>query len=312
MNLITETQSNFEIVKNYFDWDVKKRDIFIKNPNSKEMSHIRNFQAVCRVDNDTTLGLVGKNYSVVNNNTILNILKPFIENKSLAVSSYISDKKGAVNYINLDYPEQIDIKNDPSPLKFGLSCIWGHGGQRGLFFLPYLGRLTCQNGMSTEGIFKSFSYKHSLNLPSRIPVIRQLLKSKLENLNSNVAKIINQVNTYQNIKMEQIDFAVAYKKYFVLDRNINKEESQKDLSTTQQTYFNKEKFTFTNLVDKYNNEFEQKTLWSAYNAFTEMITQPENKNPKKHQLKLITRNNNIERKLNIAKNVCDSYVKHAA
>ena len=314
MNLITETKSNcsFELVKNYFDWNIEKKDLFVKSMEEDNLWPVLNFKGICRSDNNRTLGIVQKNYSVINNDIILKTLEPYIKNDILEISSYTSDKGGAVNYINLMHPEQIKTKNDPSPLRFGLSCIWGHNGHKGISFLPFLGRLLCNNGMSTEGIFNPFSYKHSLNLPSKIPFIRQLLNTKLKNLNSNVEKIINQAEAYQKHEMSFDMNILAYKNYYLLSRNMSPKYFENEMSNTQFTYLHNEKATFKSLVISYQDELKQNSLWATYNAFTQMITQPDVKNSKKQQLKLITRNTNIEKKLNIAKNVCDSFLKQAA
>ena len=299
----TKGEEDFDLLKRVFKWGVRKSEIWYPEPNIQKLTESNKFQGVVRQDTGELLGVVQEGYECVQNDTILEMIKPSILDGDLEVKDWYVKNYGATNFIKVESKNEKFVEGDPSPLKYGLTCKWGHGGSNGISFLPYLGRLLCNNGMSTDGIFEPFYFKHSSNVHNNMYSITKSIYDKLVAMDKNVDIALETFKKYSDKNLDEKTCQDVFVKLYAQNLNMKVEDMKKKMTPRQNTVFTKAHIHFVDTLEKYIRDFDKVNGWVLYNALTDVISNPENEDREKTKLKRLTRNNTMERKINSANKI---------
>ena len=148
------------------DWEVEKLPI-----QSKEGQYpLPEFRGIFRKDTHHNLGIVGKNYCVVQNREAAEVLQPIIENspEQVSIQRGISFFNGDKICLFCDYGNPILI--GPEPFQRQLVCSWSHNGGLALRFLFMMRRISTNSVLAVDldGIPSSVKERHTKNVHARL------------------------------------------------------------------------------------------------------------------------------------------------
>lgn len=168
---------------------------------------IDSHKATVCVEHDSTIGIVGKDYGVVQNNDAFQLLD-LMCNASVTDNPLNIVSAGRVRdfepYIQAEMPNSAtSLYGDNSDTKFYCFVRTSHDGTCGLQvrFSPV--RVICQNTFMMNVCSKGLTYKHTKNIGKRVDLTKEV------NINR-VKEVLNSLNIMKNDYIEQMNsFAVA-------------------------------------------------------------------------------------------------------
>ena len=226
--------TNEEVMKNAsMDWAAEKGPLF--TPTGKQLPP--KFQRVYRGDNDHTLGIVGKNYHILQPSEMFSIADSLVGAGEAEWSRVGQIGHGEKMYALLDLPEHITIgDNDQHDAKIYLSNTFDGSGSVRVY--PVLERLFCRNQTQTFNNnlrkmgfnSRDLTIRHSSKMHEKISDLKTAL-----NLTNTMNKVwANQANELLEVTMEFDDRQDFYIEAFNMKPNeklIDKVENPLGLPT---------------------------------------------------------------------------------
>lgn len=132
---------------------------------------VKNFKAIVRSDTNGILGVVGKNWEVVQPS----IAGAFADVMSKEKGGWISSSNvwdgGSRISLNMKFPtpESWVVRNKGDRIQTGMKIIMGFDGKTGIYVQPTFTVLTCMNGAMMRGVvMNAFHVRHSKMAKERI------------------------------------------------------------------------------------------------------------------------------------------------
>ena len=167
--------------------------------------------------------------------------------------------------------------------------------------MPYLGRLLCNNGMSTAGHFKPLIIKHSSGLKHSKQEMFERLVAYTKEITNQSLEIGDFYNKWKSTKVNNKQAIELFKNsYYLQKENKNKRE---------QSIFEDNLNDFLNALP---HCLEGVSLWEVYNSLTRNITHNKKYDRNKNKENLLTFNKTTFDKLDRANKVCTNFFKKSA
>lgn len=180
-NKITGAQDSATAIKlAKLDFEVVKQPIFVQSPLRK----VKDQFATIRTDTKDVLGIVGKNYNILQNQEAFNFIDSIVEGGAQIETGGVY-RKTAATFITAR-TEPITILGDQiDPYMLFMNSFDGSGTVRGMF-TPI--RVFCSNCLviAVKKSMNSFSIRHSNSLVAKLDQAKQILLQNtkyLEELN---------------------------------------------------------------------------------------------------------------------------------
>ena len=159
------------IVKAGLDWEVLKRPIYTDTG-----THVTDYYATLRADNEQVLGVVGAQYRVVQNQQAFTFMDDIVGEKLAMYEVAGSLKGGKRVWMLAKLPNQIVVA-DRDPINEYLLLCNSHDGSLAVTAMYTPIRVVCQNTLSValNGKGKRFSTNHKVNVHSRLANAREIL-----------------------------------------------------------------------------------------------------------------------------------------
>jgi phage/plasmid-like protein (TIGR03299 family) len=298
------------------DYRVEKRRLFtfdgennIANADTRRADNeVPNFYATVRADNDTILGVVGKDYEVVQNVDAFSFFDAIVGGDGIQYETAGALGKGERIFITAKLPGYIRVTNDDLIEQY-LFLTTSHDGFGSITaaFTPV--RIVCQNTLNAalRNHTNSIKIRHTANAKDRLEQAHKVmgisnqLSAQLEQVFNNWAKV--RITDSEVKKLIQL--AMVPNKEVL--HNL-REEKQDDLSTC-----------FKNICDTafeyaMSNPSQQQvttkgTLFGAYNAVTGYFQNVRHYKDDEAKLKSILFGGTAQTRTQAAFNLCSSFAK---
>lgn len=254
---------NDALIEADLDWGIKMisaDNISITTDDGITNTAFSGHRFVLRDDNDTTLGVVGKRYTPINNRTAFSIGEHFLDQGATLKTAGALDG-GRSTFMTYDFPGLDVAVGGQDIVKFGLAITAAHDGSGTVNAGLTATRLVCTNGMmaSIKGLPHVFRIRHTASGEARLTEARSILQSSIRFAKGFSALAEHMVNT----PMDRATFD-AY-----LDNLLPEPDAE---AKSAHTRWEK---TRSEISDLYyfsqTNDFGRDTAWGAYNAVTEYL-----------------------------------------
>ena len=165
------------------DWKIIQKPIYIWNEKANAYDLISGQLANAREDNGLVLGLVSKNYRVVQNTEAFSFLDALVENHEMLYESAFSLYGGKKVVILAKMPGYKEITKDDPVLPYILMSL-SHDGTESIKFGPCATRVVCANthaialseaDNSGRKFVKELSIRHTGNIETKLQQARDIL-----------------------------------------------------------------------------------------------------------------------------------------
>lgn len=191
-------------------------------------------KATISKEHDTTIGVVGNSYGIVQNSSCFELLD-MLCNEKLHGENINIVSAGLVNqfepYIQAELPKVARINGDSSETKFYVFAHTSHDGSSGLQLRFSPVRVICRNTFMANVSSKlGMTYKHSKYVSEKVDFSKQvnitMVQEKLKRLNFLCDEYVERLNSYSLAKVtdEQINDFVT--KLFIEDENLIRQAKQ--------------------------------------------------------------------------------------
>jgi phage/plasmid-like protein (TIGR03299 family) len=243
------------IVAAKLDWQVELRHVFTDNPGGGE-SGVLNYYAVCRVSDNAFLGMVGPDYTPLQNEQALEWFQPFLDAKEATLETAGSLKGGRHVWALARIRDgNMDVgKNDPVSHYILLSNAHDGSVAVRVGFTPI--RVVCNNTLTLALGSKAsqlLRVRHSLNLHVNLELVRDTMKVARHEFSATVEQ-------YRHLQKRGID-AAGLERYVRVVFSLPNDKGGREL--------------IPNIIYLFENgrghQEAGRTYWGAYNAVTEYL-----------------------------------------
>lgn len=185
-------------------------------------------KATVRDDTDRTIGVVGKSYGLIQNNSCFEVLDMMC-NASVTDNPLRIVSAGMVHefepYLQAEIPSDgLRINGDPSPTKFYAFVHTSHDGSSGLQvrFSPV--RVVCQNTFMANVSAKcGFTFRHSSRVQERLDLTEEAnvkrIREKVASLQKFSAEYVDKMNRFKALPVDE-----AYVRKFMTEMFVDDEK----------------------------------------------------------------------------------------
>ena len=174
---VEEAMSAAEAIKaGGLDWKVEKKEIYFNTPDKKDYIKVSDKFANVRMDNGTALGIVGKNYTVMNNCDAFSFFDAVVTEKTAIYETVGALGKGERIWLLAKLPKSIEVVHNDIVDQYMLLSN-SHDGSSAISvrFTPI--RVVCQNTLISA--FKNSSHtinvRHTPNFAKKVDEARRVL-----------------------------------------------------------------------------------------------------------------------------------------
>jgi phage/plasmid-like protein (TIGR03299 family) len=141
---------------------------------------IETHKELYRVDSGERLSVVSKSYAIVQNSTAWDVVDAIVQQENVKYDTAGILRGGAGLWVMALLDEPVTIKGDDSLTFPYVSCGWSHDGSSALTVKRHAVRIVCANTSAAavseaKNSGRIFSFKHTVNVMSRIEAARQVL-----------------------------------------------------------------------------------------------------------------------------------------
>lgn len=175
----------------HLDWKVEKFPLQAIVGDDK-IINIENRFATVRIDVNRALGVVGKNYHIVQNNIAFNFVDSLVHDGSIRFESAGALKGGCITWILARFPGEFFIKDDEH--RHYILMINSHDGSKAVRILPTNVRVVCWNTLSValRSNQEGFVMRHSQKINDKLEAVRERL-GILTNINQQIETIMKEL-----------------------------------------------------------------------------------------------------------------------
>ena len=296
LNIVKETIGKIDWPDSLKNWNISLRPIRVDKDKvfrgaSESLDYINNDNYIACVRNDIgkVVGMVKPTYNIVQNEKVMDMIDNVLCKHNVSLKKHVVKNNKNI-YTNFQTNEPLAVKEGDN-ISYGINFNWGHGGANSLSILPYLGRLLCNNGMSTEGIFSPIKFKHfSINTVDRI---KDVVKNVFEKL---VAGTKDKIEFYRKLDEKQFSYNDSAIEFINIYKTLKGEPN----SPRKEYIFQEARRNFHTAYRKeYNLNKGRDSMWTAYNACTHFITHFNGRTSLAANEKLLTNNKESNELLNL-------------
>ena len=238
------------------DWRVNKKDVFLQDGQKIEGKF-----ATVREDN-IPLGIVGPNYTVLNNSDAFSFMDALITEKTAVYHTVGSLGKGERVWVLAKLPESVEVTHKDVVDQF-LLLSNSHDGSSSVTvrFTPI--RVVCQNTLMAAFNHSSYvvNIRHTTNMGDKVEEARRIMgiSSKFYSQFSELAKAMTHVKSSAEIVEEMLK-SIGYGKQQIEERDSTRSENiRSDI------------LKFVKSGKGSNLEGTEGTLWGMLNGIVEYV-----------------------------------------
>lgn len=202
------------------------------------------------------LGVVGKDYQIVQNADAFKVLDDIVDQSGAHFNAAGSYKKGKGQFISMKIPQHIEFSNGDTTDLY-LFCTNSHDGKSAMRISVTPIRVACTNqiGVITNTALSTFSIRHTSNALTRVQEARETLKltfTYIDAFQMEVEELINSEfsgKQYENLVKDLFDY------------------DPRDASPRETERFS----NLMNLWTATTQENIKNTKWAAYNSVVEYL-----------------------------------------
>lgn len=161
------------------DWEVIQRPIYAqKSDLGLDMIPIKTHVANVRATDNKVLGVVGRGYRPVQNETALSLMDDIVDSGEAKYETVGALKEGRVVFISMELPKHIRVPGDDSDVKPYILLANGHDGGHALQIIVTPIRVVCNNTLTAalgSRTRERVYLRHTANIESRIGEARRAL-----------------------------------------------------------------------------------------------------------------------------------------
>lgn len=157
------------------DWQVRKAPIFAEIPGDGSV-HVDNRFATYRTDTNAVLGVVGKDWTPVQNRQAFSFLDEVVQGGDLRYATAGSLEGGAKVWLQVEWPQYLELAGGEKIRRYILVCN-GHAGTLAFRLKNVHERVVCANtlGIALSERANSFTARHSSGIMDRSREARDVL-----------------------------------------------------------------------------------------------------------------------------------------
>jgi phage/plasmid-like protein (TIGR03299 family) len=254
------------------DFEVSKRGLFATAGNSDignldSCLTVPDYYATIRTDNNTVLGVVGKDYEVVQNRDAFSFFDAIVGGEGILYETAGALGKGERIFITAKLPAYIKVGNDDLIEQY-LFLTTSHDGSGSIMaaFTPV--RIVCANTLNAalKNCSNAVRIKHTANAKERLEQAHKIMGMS-DRLSAEMEIIFNswsKVSVSDNALKQLIEQAMAPNKETL---SLLAAEQKHELSTLFKNTC-EEVFTYAMEHETQQTETTKGTLFGAYNAVT--------------------------------------------
>ena len=305
------------------NYEVEKSPLFTKGSGIVQVSddiviqdneiEVPNYFANIRTDNNTVLGVVGKDYHIVQNKDAFSFFDAIVGNES----GILYETAGALGdgeriFITAKLPDYIRIGNSDDVIEKYIFLTTSHDGSGSITaaFTPI--RIVCQNTLnaSLRNMSNVVRIKHTSGAKDRlhdahkVMGLANIMSSKLESVFNAWSKV--KVKDSETRKLIQLALCPNKETF-----NLIKKGAEDELSTMFKNAVD-DAFAYAMMNDTQLLETTKGTLFGAYNAVTGYFQNVRNFKDKEAKLQSIVMGGTAQTKSQKAFELCSSFEKIGA
>lgn len=238
------------------DWNVESMPLQAVTPQgvleiNNRVANVRN-----RDGQYDLLGVVGKEYQIVQNAEAFKVLDDIVDQSGAHFNAAGSYKKGKGQFISMKIPQHIEFSNGDTTDLY-LFCTNSHDGKSAMRISVTPIRVACTNqiGAITTSALSTFSIRHTMNALNRVQEARETLKLTF-----------TYIDAFQMEVEELINSEFSGKQYENLVKNAF-DYDPRDASPRETERFS----SLMNLWTAPTQQNIKNTKWAAYNAVVEYL-----------------------------------------
>lgn len=153
------------------DWTVSKSPIMVRG------REVPNRVATVRDSDDSTLGLVGANYQIIQNAEAFDWADSLVDSGQAKYETVGSLFGGRRVFLSMELPEGIHVPGDDGEVKPYILVTNGHDGTTPLAGRITMVRVVCANTwtLAVKGATRSFKIRHSGSMEGKLAAAREAL-----------------------------------------------------------------------------------------------------------------------------------------
>jgi len=243
------------------DFEVEKHPVYVISPNHARRE-IPDYMATVNMQNHQTLGVVGKDYGIVQNMDAFESLRILADRGDVQIRNVELLNGGSRVRITALLGTTEFISHTGAPNTLGHFAIFEatHDGTACTTVCVYTLRIECFNGMTSRQVVKSHKLRHTSNVADRVAYMTQeILRTLLGDVEAEKAFFLSLVNK-----------PMGYQGFTDFSAELLGGVPESDASKARKTRFN-------NQVDELEayflggNQGAGMTAWGAYNSVTRWV-----------------------------------------
>ena len=197
-------------ITNNLDWTVSKRPLVFPLANG-ELNAVPDRYGVVRDDNDQFLGVVSRDYEVVQNSDLLNLVNPMVEEGLLTIQNVGYLNNGGKVFAQARINQEFQVIGED--YKAFITLLNGHTGNASVAIGATATRVICGNTFSMAYSDLSERYRHQVGVNERV------LESKavLNYVNGAMAKYAQSVEKLATTPCSSVQFRNALEDIYQKD-----------------------------------------------------------------------------------------------
>jgi phage/plasmid-like protein (TIGR03299 family) len=201
----------FAITSN-LDWTISKRPLVFPLANG-ELQTVPDKYGIVRDDNDSFLGVVSRDYEVVQNSELLNLINPMVEEGLLTVQNMGYLNNGSKVFAQARINQDFQVVGED--YRAFITLLNGHTGNASVAIGATATRVICGNTFSMAYSDLSERYRHQVGVNERV------LESKavLNYVNGAMAKYAQSVEKLATTPCSSTQFRNALEEIYLKDAN---------------------------------------------------------------------------------------------
>jgi phage/plasmid-like protein (TIGR03299 family) len=244
------------LVAGGLDWEVAAMPLLAYTPNGN--IEIKDRVANTRIRNGEfdVLGVVGKDYQIVQNHEAFKVLDDIVDMSGANFNAAGALKGGKRQFISMKIPQHIEFSNGDATDLY-LFCTNSHDGKSAMRISVTPIRIACTNqiGQITQSALSSFTIRHTSNALNRVQEARETLNLTF-----------TYIDAFQMEVERLIDSEFSGKQYENLVKDLF-EYDARDCTERETERFS----TLMNLWTAPTQQNIKNTKWAAYNSVVEYL-----------------------------------------
>jgi phage/plasmid-like protein (TIGR03299 family) len=176
-------------VTNDLNWTVSKRPLFFTGNDGQPVQWTEKV-AVVRDDTDRGLGVVSPNFEVVQNSTLLSLVKPLQEEGLLTLENVGHLQHGARVFAQLKLAQEFEVAGEP----YGafLTLLNGHTGNSSVAVGVTTHRVVCGNSFNLAYDALTEKFRHQAGVNEKVlksDVVSTYVNTKLHTFSKNLERL---------------------------------------------------------------------------------------------------------------------------